>query len=105
MAASGEGAAVERAASHQEPAALLSAALGAGCIAPAGAPAGRVADGQHSELGRFGTVGTTDGTAPAQMSITGSAPAPDDRARAFRCALAAPVFTMSAAGPMGERTP
>jgi hydroxymethylbilane synthase len=112
-----------RAASGPEPAALLAepadpgiraavtaersllAALEAGCSAPAGAPAGLVADGQTSELRPRGAVGPADGTTRGQMSITGPVPAPDGTAPAPGRAPAVAMPAMDAAGPMGERTP
>ncbi|MFG1808632.1 hydroxymethylbilane synthase [Streptomyces sp. NPDC049040] len=81
----------------------LLAALEAGCSAPVGALADLVADGQTTELRLRGVVGTTDGTSLVQMSITGTAPASDDEARALGRELAAEMLAKGAAGLMGER--
>ncbi|MYS21609.1 hydroxymethylbilane synthase [Streptomyces sp. DvalAA-14] len=83
----------------------LLAALEAGCSAPVGALADLVADGQNSELRLRGVVGTTDGTALVQMSITGPVPASDDEARSLGRELAVRMLAKGAAGLMGERTP
>jgi hydroxymethylbilane synthase len=81
----------------------LLAALEAGCSAPVGALADRVADGQATELRLRGLVGTTDGAELVQMSITGPTPATRTEAAALGRELAAEMLAKGAAGLMGER--
>ncbi|HTJ33912.1 MAG TPA: hydroxymethylbilane synthase [Dactylosporangium sp.] len=81
----------------------LLAALEAGCSAPVGALADRVADGQATELRLRGVVGTTDGAELVQMSITGPTPATPAEAAALGRELAAEMLAKGAAGLMGER--
>jgi hydroxymethylbilane synthase len=87
----------------------LLAALEAGCSAPVGALADLVAGAPGepvTELRLRGVVGTTDGTALVQMSITGPTPTSDDDAATplnLGRELAAEMLAKGAAGLMGER--
>ncbi|MDT0309638.1 hydroxymethylbilane synthase [Streptomyces sp. DSM 44917] len=82
----------------------LLAALEAGCSAPVGAYADLPDGGRTvTEMRLRGAVGTPDGSALVQLSITGPVPASDGEAAALGRALADEMLAKGAAGLMGER--
>ncbi|MFJ3934491.1 MULTISPECIES: hydroxymethylbilane synthase [unclassified Streptomyces] len=82
----------------------LLAALEAGCSAPVGALADLLGDGRElTEMRLRGVVGTTDGSALVQLSITGPVPTSHGDAIALGRELASEMLAKGAAGLMGER--